>query len=63
MERSGVSPEVGLSTLSKQVKVISDEADPPDLDQNIVLETEPLRRGSRILMEERGPLRRRPILE
>ena len=42
---------VGLSTLNKWVKAISDEAGPPDPDQNLLRENERLRRENRILKD------------
>jgi transposase len=47
---------VGFSTLNKCVKMVSDEAGPPDLDQNLLRENERLRRENRILKEERNLL-------
>ena len=44
---------VGLSTLNKWVKVVSDEASAPGPDQNLVRENERLRREIRVLKEER----------
>lgn len=44
---------VGLSTLNKWVKAVSDEAGPPEPDQNLLRENERLRRENRILREER----------
>jgi transposase len=40
---------VGLSTLNKWVKMVSDESVPPDPDQNLLRENERLRRENRIL--------------
>ena len=42
---------VGLSTLNKWVKAISDETGPPDPDQNLLQENERLRRENRILKD------------
>ena len=42
---------VGLSTLNKWVKMVSDEAGPPDPDQNLLRENERLRRENRILKD------------
>ena len=42
---------VGLSTLNKWVKMVSDEAGPPDRDQNLL-------RENRILKEERELLKK-----
>ena len=50
---------VGLSTLNKWVKMVSDEAGPPDPDQNLLRENERLRRENRILKEERELLKNR----
>ena len=50
---------VGLSTLNKWVKMVSDEAGPPDRDQNLLRENEGLRRENRILKEERELLKNR----
>ena len=44
---------VGLSTLNKWVKMVSDEAGPPDLDQNLLRENERLRRENRVLKDLR----------
>ena len=41
----------GLSTLNKWVKMVSDEAGPPDPDQNLLRENERLRRENRILKD------------
>jgi transposase len=49
---------VGLSTLNKWVKMVSDEAGPPDPDQNLLRENERLRRENRILKEERELLKK-----
>ena len=49
---------VGLSTLNKWVKMVSDEAGPPDSDQNLLRENERLRRENRILKEERELLKK-----
>ena len=51
---------VGLSTLNKWVKMVSDETGPPDRDQNLLGENERLRRENRILKEERELLKKRP---
>ena len=48
---------VGLSTLNKWVKMVSDETGPPDPDQNLLRENERLRRENRILKEERELLK------
>ncbi len=50
---------VGLSTLNKWVKMVSDETGPPDPDQNLLRENERLRRENRILKEERELLKNR----
>ncbi len=50
---------VGLSTLNKWVKMVSDEAGPPDPDQNLLRENERLRRENRVLKEEREVLKNR----
>ena len=42
---------VGLSTLNKWVKIVSDEAGPPDPDQSLLRENERLRRENRILKD------------
>ena len=42
---------VGLSTLNKWVKMVSDEAGPPDPDQSLLRENERLRRENRILKD------------
>ena len=42
---------VGLSTLNKWVKMVSDEAGPPDPDQNLLRQNERLRRENRILKD------------
>jgi transposase len=49
---------VGLSTLNKWVKMVSDEAGPSDPDQNLLRENERLRRENRILKEERELLKK-----
>jgi len=49
---------VGLSTLNKWVKMVSDEAWPPDPDQNLLRENERLRRENRRLKEERELLKK-----
>ena len=49
---------VGLSTLNKWVKMVSDEAGPPDPDRNLLRENERLRRENRILKEERELLKK-----
>ena len=49
---------IGLSSLNKWVKMVSDEAGPPDLDQNLLRENERLRRENRILKEERELLKK-----
>ena len=49
---------VGLSTLNKWVKAISDEAGPPDPDQSLLRENERLRKENRILREEREVLKK-----
>ena len=49
---------VGFSTLNKWVKMVSDEAGPPDPDQNLRRENERLRRENRILKEERDLLKK-----
>ncbi len=49
---------VGFSTLNKWVKIVSDEAGPPDPDQNLLRENERLRRENRILKEERDLLKK-----
>ena len=48
----------GLSTLNKWVKMVFDEAGPPDSDQNLVRKNERLRRENRILKEERELLKK-----
>ena len=40
---------VGLSTLNKWAKMVSDEVDPSDPDQNLLRENQRLRRENRIL--------------
>jgi transposase len=40
------------------VKMVSDEAGPPDPDQNLLRENERLRRENRILKEERELLKK-----
>ena len=50
---------VGFSTLNKWVKMVSDEAGPPDPDQNLLRGNERLRRENRILKEERDILKNR----
>ena len=42
---------VGLSTLNKWVKMVSDEVGPSDPDQNLLRENERLRRENRILKD------------
>ena len=42
---------VGFSALNKWVKMVSDEAGPPELDQNLLRENERLRRENRILKD------------
>ena len=42
---------VGFSTLNKWVKMVADEAGPPDPDQNLMRENERLRRENRILKD------------
>jgi len=49
---------VGLSTLNKWVKMVSDGTGPPSLDQNFLRVIERLRRGNRILKEERELLKK-----
>ena len=49
---------VGFSTLNRWVKMVFDEAGPPELDQNLLRENERLRRGNRILKEERDLLKK-----
>ena len=49
---------VGLSTLNKWVKMVSDETGPADPDQNLLRENERLRRENRILKEERELLKK-----
>lgn len=48
----------GLSTLNKWAKMVSDEAGPPDPEQNLLRENERHRRESRILKEERELLKK-----
>jgi transposase len=52
---------VGLSTLNKWVKMVSDETGPPDPDQNLLRENERLRRENRILKEERDILKKATV--
>ena len=49
---------IGLSTLNKWVKMVSDEVGPADPDQNLLRENERLRRENRILKEERDLLKK-----
>ena len=42
---------IGFSTLSKWVKAVSDEAEPPNSDQNLLRENERLRRENSILKD------------
>ena len=49
---------VGFSTLNKWVKMVSDEAGPPDPDQNLLRQNERLRHENRILKEERELLKK-----
>ena len=49
---------VGLSTLNKWVKMVSDEAGPTAPDRNLLRENERLRRENRILKEERELLKK-----
>ena len=49
---------IGLSTLNKWVKMVSDEVGPADPDQNLLRENERLRRENRILKEERELLKK-----
>ena len=51
---------IGHSPLGKWVKMVSDEAGPPDPDQNLLRENERLRRENRILKEE-WELLKRPL--
>lgn len=50
---------LGLSTLNKWVKMVSDQTGSPDPDRNLLRENERLRRENRILKEERE-LQKRP---
>ena len=49
---------IGFSTLNKWVKMVFDEAGPPDPDQNLMRENERLRRENRVLTEERDLLKK-----
>ena len=49
---------IGFSTLSKWVKAVSDEAEPPNPDQSLMRENERLRRENRSLKEERELLKK-----
>ena len=49
---------IGFSALSKWVKAVSDEAGPPNPDQNRLRENERLRRENRIFKEERELLKK-----
>ena len=49
---------VGLSTLNKWVKMVSDEAGPADPEQTLLRENERLRRENRVLKEERELLKK-----
>lgn len=51
-------PGVGLSTLGKWIRAISDEAKVPDRDADLLRENERLRNESRILREEREVLKK-----
>ena len=51
---------IGLSTLGKWVRAISDEAKVPERDADLLRENEPLRKENRILREEREVLQNRP---
>lgn len=50
--------EVGLSTLGKWIRVISDETKAPERDGNLLRENERLRKENRILREEREVLKK-----
>jgi transposase len=52
---------VGLSTLTKWVKALSEEAAPAGSDQNLVWENDRLRHESHILKEEREVLKNAAI--
>ena len=50
---------IGLSTLGKWTRAISDETKVPDQDADLLRENERLRKENRILREEREVLKRR----
>jgi transposase len=52
---------VGLSTLNKWVKALSEEAGPAGPNQDLVRENDRLRRENRILKEEREVLKKAAI--
>ncbi len=49
---------IGLSTLGKWIRAISDEAKVPEWDADLLRENERLRRENRILKEEREVLKK-----
>ncbi|SPJ26441.1 hypothetical protein PAA8504_04301 [Palleronia abyssalis] len=52
---------IGLSTINKWVKALSEEASADDPDQDLLRENERLRRENRILQEEREVLEKATV--
>lgn len=52
---------IGLSTINKWVKALSEEASPAGPDQDLLRENERLRRENRILKEEREVLKKATV--
>lgn len=52
---------IGLSTINKWVKALSEEVSPGDPDQDLLRENERLRRENRILREEREVLKKATV--